>query len=75
MMSRLRIQNFTIIGQGVPELRGGTNTHTDLRIYYIDDQIDLYKIENSKIAQFMCRDVKAIMSCMHDAGEKKTKVI
>ena len=42
---------------------------------YNNDQIDLYKIENSKIAQFMCRDVKAIMSCMHDAGEKKTKVI
>ena len=29
MMSRLRIQNFMIIGHGVPELRGGTNTHTN----------------------------------------------
>ena len=69
------MQIFPIIGQGVPEIQGVTDGHTDLRIYYIDDQIDLYKIENSKIAQFMCRDVKAIMSCMHDAGEKKTKVI
>ena len=25
---RLRIQNFTIIGQGVPEIRGGTNRQT-----------------------------------------------
>ena len=36
MMSRLRMQNFTIIGQGVPEIRGGTDKHTNLRIYYID---------------------------------------
>ena len=28
MMSRLRVQNFTIIGQGVPEIRGGTHKHT-----------------------------------------------
>ena len=29
MMSRLRMQNFTIIRQGVPEIRGGTHTHTN----------------------------------------------
>ena len=29
MMSRLRMQSFMIIGQGVPEKRGGTDTHTD----------------------------------------------
>ena len=29
MMSRLRTQNFTIIGQGVPEIQGVTDTQTD----------------------------------------------
>ena len=28
LMSRLRIQNFTITGQGVPEIRGVTDGHT-----------------------------------------------
>ena len=28
MMSRLRMQNFSIIGQGVPEIRGVTQTQT-----------------------------------------------
>ena len=40
-MSRLRMQNFTIIGQGIPELGGGhTHGHTDLRIYYIEEETD-----------------------------------
>ena len=30
MMSILRIQNFTIIGQGVPEIRGGTDKQTQV---------------------------------------------
>ena len=29
MMSRLRTQNFTIIGQGVPEIQGVTHTRTN----------------------------------------------
>ena len=29
MMSRLRTQNFTIIGQGVPEIQGVTDTRTN----------------------------------------------
>ena len=36
LMSRLRKQNFMIIGQGVPEISVRTDTHTNLRIYYID---------------------------------------
>ena len=29
MMSKLRTQNFTIIGQGVPEIQGVTDGHTE----------------------------------------------
>ena len=35
-MSRLRMQIFPIIGQGVPEISVRTDKHTDLRIYYIE---------------------------------------
>ena len=35
MINRLRMQNFTIIGQGVPEISVGTNRQTYLRIYYV----------------------------------------
>ena len=35
MMSTLRMQNFSIIGQGVPEIQGVTH-RLRMRIYYID---------------------------------------
>ena len=38
MMSRLRMQNFMIIGQGVPAVEVVTDKQTNLRIYYIDFQ-------------------------------------
>ena len=46
LMSTLRMQFFSIIGQGVPALQGRTHTHTDLRIYYIDIYIPNEAIES-----------------------------
>ena len=34
--SRLHMQSFMVIGQGVPEIQGVTHGQTNLRIYYID---------------------------------------
>ena len=45
MKSRLRMQSFMIIGQGVPEIRGG-DTQTDLGIYYIDDNVFVLEQQN-----------------------------
>ena len=42
MMSTLRMQIFSIIGQGVPEIQGVTHTHTHRRINYFSN-IDVLK--------------------------------